>query len=236
VFVSFGALGVLAGVFAGKAGGACYIPAVAAAVLSLALTKAAALKADSQPSVVRFYITAPGRSDEWVLTLALLSILVRAFGGSALPGAWDKSTALTVALSVGAFAGKFSGGFLADRLGARRVGAAALLLSIPLFLLSNGSPVVAGLGMALFQMTMPVTLCAVCDRLPENPGLAFGLTTAALLAGSAPFYFIGLSHIASLIAVTLLTVLSAGCALLMLADRKRKKNEKAGEVLSKQAL
>ena len=49
--------------------------------------------------------------------------------------------------------------------------------------------IVSAAGIVLFNMTMPITLGIVAQRLPKNPGLAFGLTTAALLLGAVPSFF-----------------------------------------------
>ena len=49
--------------------------------------------------------------------------------------------------------------------------------------------IISVIGIILFNMTMPITLGIVAQRLPKNPGLAFGLTTAALLLGAVPSFF-----------------------------------------------
>ncbi|MCL2719704.1 MAG: hypothetical protein FWE14_13110, partial [Lachnospiraceae bacterium] len=52
------------------------------------------------------------------------------------------------------------------------------------------NPLLCLLGILSFNMTMPVTLCAVASVLPYNPGLAFGIATLALLCGNVPTFFI----------------------------------------------
>ena len=49
--------------------------------------------------------------------------------------------------------------------------------------------IISVIGIILFNMTMPITLGICAQRLPKNPGLAFGLTTAALLIGAVPSFF-----------------------------------------------
>lgn len=39
------------------------------------------------------------------------------------------------------------------------------------------------IGMVLFNLTMPVTLTAAANLLPNLPGFAFGMTTLALVTG-----------------------------------------------------
>ena len=93
-------------------------------------------------------------------------------------------------LALAAFLGKAVGGHLADRLGWTRSSIVALLLSaLPLSYLSP-LPLVAVLGMLLFQMTMPVTLLAIYHAYPHQPGFAFGLPCLALLLGSLPAFFL----------------------------------------------
>jgi hypothetical protein len=40
--------------------------------------------------------------------------------------------------------------------------------------------------MFAFNMTMPVTLVAVADQIPDYPGFAFGLASLALAVGAFP--------------------------------------------------
>jgi FSR family fosmidomycin resistance protein-like MFS transporter len=47
---------------------------------------------------------------------------------------------------------------------------------------------VAILGIFLFNLTMPVTLAAIANMLPGRAGLAFGLTTLALIIGAYPTF------------------------------------------------
>ena len=89
----------------------------------------------------------------------------------------------------GAFLGKFIGGFAADLFGAKRTGMITLLASLPLLVFGSGNMIISVIGIILFNMTMPITLRIVAQRLPKNPGLAFGLTTAELLLGAVPSYF-----------------------------------------------
>jgi hypothetical protein len=49
--------------------------------------------------------------------------------------------------------------------------------------------IISVIGIILFNMTMPITLGICAQRLPKKPGIAFGLTTAALLLGAVPSFF-----------------------------------------------
>ena len=119
-----------------------------------------------------------------------------------------------------AFAGKAAGGILADRLGARNVGVIALLASLPCLALGYAVPAVAMAGLALFNMTMPVTLCALASRLPDSTGFAFGLSTLALLIGTMPTFFFRLPDGAAPYVMAALIALSALCVLLSTRNQK----------------
>ena len=77
--------------------------------------------------------------------------------------------------------------------GARRTGIMTLLASLPLLIFGSGNMIVSVIGIILFNMTMPITLGIVAEKLPKNPGIAFGLTTAALLLGAVPSFFVMIS-------------------------------------------
>ena len=66
-------------------------------------------------------------------------------------------------------------------------------LSVPLLGLFPNSQALCLVGLVLFNIPMPVTLAAVADLLPYNPGLAFGLTTLALLVGVVPVFLLPLA-------------------------------------------
>ncbi len=124
-----------------------------------------------------------------VLGLALFSVVIRSFGGTAIPMEWKTTMKLGLVAGFASFFGKFIGGFAADIFGARRTGIITLLASLPLIIFGSGNMLVSVFGVILFNMTMPITLGIVAEKLPKNPGLAFGLTTAALLLGAIPSFF-----------------------------------------------
>jgi len=160
-----------------------------------------------------------------VLLLALAAVAVRSFIGSVLPLPWKTGGLfLTLLPARAAFAGKAAGGFLGDVFGARIAGAGPLILSIPLLVFGNGSPWLSAAGIVLFNAAMPVMLCVVASKFPQHPGLAFGLTTLALLAGNVPAFFFRLSETAALITAAVLTAVSAVCIALA-ANNKRGETE-----------
>ena len=133
--------------------------------------------------------------------MLLVSVTARSTSGGVVRSWWPQQTGtIAMALAGAAVVGKILGGFLADRIGWRTVGAGALLLVAPLVWLMPhfgqwGIAVsecqTAGLllaGTLLIQMTMAVTLTGVYVAMPKRSGLAFGLPSLALLIGSPQVY------------------------------------------------
>lgn len=188
VFVSSGALGIPLGMLLG--GGFQTFPlvllpvgALAASLLLLRRGKGYGL---GLPGRCEFH--AASSLPFWAAMLfALVSVAVRSFVGSAVPLPW-RTGWLAVLPGAASCLGKAGGGFLADRLGARRTGVLALLVSLPLLCLGNESLPLSLLGLFFFNCTMPVSLGTAASLLPGSPGLAFGMTAQLLIVGSLPLY------------------------------------------------
>lgn len=188
VFVSPGAVGVALGTLAGKNGGVpIVIPVILILISCLLLIFFAGQYLER--TVVHFNITSLRIPSSLILALCFAVVAVRSYAGALIPLGWRTSTVLLLLPGVGACIGKAAGGILADRLGARNVGVVSLLVSIPLLCFGNQNAAFCTVGILLFNMTMPITLCAIAGKLPVNPGLAFGLTTLWLLWGNIPTFF-----------------------------------------------
>ncbi len=124
------------------------------------------------------------------LAALLLSIALRSATGLAVGQVHRSEIDELWGLAIAACAGKMLGGFAADRFGWIVTGVAILLLSMPLLSIFVDDGTSAVVGMALFQMTMPVTLMAVYRIFPREPGLAFGLASLALLIGAVPSFLL----------------------------------------------
>ncbi len=198
IFVAPGALGLALGMGLGRSGDISSWPWGIALAISLAVAlrvRHPAMPYDGVGSgdgaaVARTLSVgvAPG-AGALAVTLLLLSVAVRAMVGMAACHACPRISLVTRGGPLVAFSGKALGGVIADRLGWIETSVGALLLSAPLIAFSGGNPMVALLGLLLFQMTMPVTLVAVAKVLPRRPGLAFGLCCLALIFGSLPSFF-----------------------------------------------
>ena len=199
VFVSAGAIGVVLGTLHGtKIGMSDFNPflLISPALLGVFCAVICYIANKKYPNLEDCDIknAASEKIGIWlVLGLALLSVVIRSFGGTAIPMAWKTTMKLGLVSGFAAFLGKFFGGFAADLFGAKRTGIISLLASLPFIIFGSGNMVVSVIGIVLFNITMPITLGIVAEKLPKNPGIAFGLTTAALLLGAVPSFFVMIS-------------------------------------------
>jgi len=155
-----------------------------------------------------------------VLFLGLIAVVIRSYVGSVIPIDWKTTTVLMLIPSIGACIGKASGGYLADWLGARTVGTVSLLASIPFLCFGYYDPIYCTIGIILFNITMPIMLCAVASKLPQNLGLAFGLTTLALLCGNVPTFFYALSRSVTPLIMSVFIIASAYCIFISTINKK----------------
>ncbi|MBP7402836.1 MAG: hypothetical protein KBA30_09490 [Clostridia bacterium] len=214
VFVSSGALGVGLGTLAGKTGCPVWVPLLLAAGSAAAIAICCPYPHGDAPRRSSPFRMSAARPFGIVLALCAASVFVRAYVGSVLPLPWKTAVALPlIALlpSIMSASGKAGGGFLADRLGARRVGVGSLLASLPLLVFGYADPFACAAGILMFNMSMSITLCGVASELPDHPGLAFGLTTLALAAGGMPAVFIPLPSAAAPTVMAVCILVSAVC-------------------------
>lgn len=127
-----------------------------------------------------------------IVTILALIVVARGYIGYGLPTGWNRLSIHTVLLFVFMGLGKMLGGFLADCFGARTVGITSCLLSLPILLVSNEIMWLSLIGIALFSMTMAITLGGLFSVFKDSPGLAFGITTVGLFFGSLPTFFMSM--------------------------------------------
>lgn len=120
-----------------------------------------------------------------VIALCLVSVVIRSYAGFLVPMAWSGGFWFFWP-SICSFLGKAAGGLFADRFGARLTGTLSLAASGLLLCLFYANPVLCGLGLLLFNMTMSVTVGTIYEKLPAHPGFAFGMTTFGLWLGYLP--------------------------------------------------
>ena len=222
IFVAGGSFGVILGqLLAGTGEKAVWIPC-ALLVLAMPVLLYLRNKQDLQQKADGF-CAAADRPVVLVVALTFVTVAVRSFIGYAIPITWKKTVWQSILLFVCMGIGKAAGGVLADRFGARRVAVISLILALPLLLFGSDHMVISLVGTALFSMTMTVTLGVLVSVFPEAPGMAFGITTVGLFLGSTPMFFVNLGETAQILAVTVLTLVAAGCFLYVACNTNKQR-------------
>jgi FSR family fosmidomycin resistance protein-like MFS transporter len=136
---------------------------------------------------VRNFVQMKLTTRQGLVLAALLTavVVLRSYMGfnQALPWKSEGHWGLTVTVAL--VLGKAAGGFLCDKLGARKAAAISLLLAAAFYLFS-ANPLCGTFAVFLFNMTMPITLWAAARLFPGGKGFAFGLLTFALFLGYLP--------------------------------------------------
>lgn len=221
IFVSSGALGVSLGTLAGQSGRIPLFVPILFIVLSGVMIAFFELGNRAPRPATRFAVTKNSLAFSLVLGLCLFSIVIRSYIGSSLTIPWKTTTFLLILPSIASCLGKAAGGFLADWFGAKNTGVLTLLFSVPFLVFGYGHPLYCTIGLFLFNVTMPITLCAVASRFPHQPGFSFGLTTLALLCGNAPTFFFTFPVNAAPYVTAFCIIASAICLFVATANQNR---------------
>ncbi len=216
IFVGGGSFGVITGRLLSTVSGAAWIPFVLLAV-GVFISALIERRIGGNRNATFDFDTAPCRQNiaanhpaELIVLILGGVVVVRAYIGYGLPTAWNRTAVQTVFLFVFMGLGKMSGGVLSDLFGPRRVGIISCLLAVPLLLVSNNLMWLSLIAVALFSMTMAITLGGIVSVLPSNPGVAFGVTTIGLLLGTLPVFFVGMpGRTACNILIIVMSVLAA---------------------------
>lgn len=157
-----------------------------------------------------------------IIVAAYFVTFVRSFIGYAIPISWRKELWQSILLFFIMGIGKALGGWLSDKIGARKVGVYSTFLCIPLLIWGQNLMVVSILGIFLFSMTMAITFGMFLSVIPDNPGLAFGLTTLALGNGIMVPFITG--PIDPMLNAVIIVVLSVACSVVLGKTLKEDKN------------
>ncbi|MBI5723475.1 MAG: hypothetical protein HZA50_05915 [Planctomycetes bacterium] len=191
IFVGPGAMGVALGLWWGSEGFAystIFVAFLAACAILVTMARFPAPPADT-PDI------RTTTRDDWKISLSifvavllLISVGVRSVTGGFVRGGWPELTGgIALALAGAAVVAKMAGGFLADKIGWRIIGAGVLLLAALLIAVApRNNPGILIIEMLLIQMTMAVTLTGVYLTMPGRPGLSFGLPSLAIVIGIIP--------------------------------------------------
>lgn len=160
--------------------------------------------------IPKFDIVKTNISDWIIISIAFIVVIVRSYIGYAIPIAWKKELWQAFLLFFTMGAGKVMGGILSDKFGAKKVGVASTLLCIPFLLIGNNNMVISIIGVFMFSLTMSICYAMLLSVIPNNPGIAFGITTIGLFIGVLPVLLFGtLSIIINNILIVILSIVSA---------------------------
>ena len=206
LFVSGGSFGVVIGQTMGIYQVSPYFLIIPLLVSEfLCLTAKTSLRKESYPA---FHVVNTKLSAGIILLIAFLVTAVRSYIAYAIPISWNKELWQTFFLFFIMGAGKALGGFLADRIGVRKTAFIGTLAAVPFLLFGDQVMVVSCIGVFFFSLTMSITFAMCLSVLKENPGLAFGITTAGLFVGLLPAFLVQFDQIVNAVLITVLSILS----------------------------
>lgn len=217
VFVSSGAVGVSCGIVLA----ARSFPRWPVLALLILVAVLLCLCPRPQGQAIPFEITFRRLPFGWLLAVILLAVFIRALAGGLTPMSWRSGDLAILLAGVAAAAGKALGGFAGDCFGFRPTALVSLLLSLPMLAFGGQLMGFSLAGLVLFNMAMPLTLCAAAALLPRDLGLAFGLTTLALLLGTVPLFFFELTPDAAPLAVAAAGLIAVASLALAFAPRRK---------------
>ena len=137
------------------------------------------------------------RSPAVILLFAFLVTFVRSYIGYAVPISWNKEVWQHFFLFFIMGIGKALGGYLSDKIGYWKTAGDKIM-------------VVSCIGVFFFSMTMSITFAMCLSILKNNPGMAFGITTAALFLGLVPVFFVRFDMMVNVIMITVFSLISFG--------------------------
>ncbi len=153
-----------------------------------------------------------------ILLFAFIVTFVRSYIGYAVPISWNKEVWQHFFLFFIMGIGKALGGYLADRIGYMKTAVIGTLVAVPFLLFGDRIMVVSCIGVFFFSMTMSITFAMCLSILKRNPGIAFGITTAALFLGLVPVFFVRFEMMVNVILITIFSLISFGLLKYSLAE------------------
>ena len=184
IFVSTGAIGLLIGTLVGKSGNFYVLPFILLLILLVV-----AIKFIGAPKINHKKIASASlKRFELIVLFLLITITSRALVGTLLQFSWKSDFTLLIMLTGAIVLGKALGGIIGDKFGWAKVAMFGLILSAPLLFFGPEFALLGILGAFFFNFTMPITLTALANTMPNHKGFAFGLTTLALIIGALPSF------------------------------------------------
>lgn len=164
-------------------------------------------------------------SSNIVIIVAFIVVIVRSFIGYGIPTSWRQTTWQFFIMYFAMGFGKAFGGYLCDKIGYKTTGIISTLVSIPFLIIGDRNMMISVLGIMMFSMTMSVTFGMLLDRIQNNPGLAFGITTIGLIVGTIPIFIWKFTNKVNTILVIIGSLLSFGLLSIILCNKNIEKEE-----------
>ncbi|MBR0130124.1 MAG: hypothetical protein IJM08_02315 [Firmicutes bacterium] len=192
VFVAPGAFGVTLGTVFPGYGTLLAAALTAASVACIMLYQSISKEAETESGIIspEAEKAEPAMLSVVMLTLA---VAVRAVGGCAVDFSWKSGALHAFIMTLFVFLGKSLGGFFCDRFGAVRMSVVTVSLATVFTAFFAWNMPLSLSGQMLLNLSMPVTLWLLFRKMPEEPGLAFGLAASALWPGTIAGQLIRLS-------------------------------------------
>ena len=224
IFVGGGSFGVIAGRLLGSAGwGTVALLPVGLMLLSLGVCLFLYLRSDLADDGLPFTQVNTSLPVLPMLLILLLAVAARSFVSYAIPTEWMDTTLDSVLLFVFMGLGKMLGGPVADKFGFRTCAIVSLLVSIPFLAFGGRVMPLSIIGIALFSMTMPITVGILASRFRGRVGYSFGITTVGLFLGVLPSFFVLPRTLLSQI-ITLTVLCLAALGGILISIKKENKN------------
>ncbi len=205
IFVSSGALGLFLGrlVFNNKIN---YI--IVECIIFTAILMLIILILKSKPLQKTPFKISINTSSAIAIVCIFIATFLRSYTGFALTPKLTTQLWLAV-MALGITLGKALGGIFSDKFSHWMTAVVSLFLSA-IFYTQSHIGFCAVLSFLLFNMTMPITLGALCDILKGAKAFAFGILTTALFLGFLPTYLgvsIAINNTFQFVSICVLTII-----------------------------
>ena len=227
LFVAGGSFGVIIGKLLAQNGfPALAIIGITLVIIPLTLITARIFNPSESESNLKSYSFSNKRfGAPTIILLAVIVVAVRAYMGYGIPTTWNKTVTQTILLYVFMGIGKALGGIFIDCIGIKKTALISTLGALPFLLFGENIMTVSLIGVMVFSMTMAITLAIIVSELSDFPGIAFGMTTIGLFAGTLPVFFFKISTI--LINCLIISLLTVVCVIILLMICGESKNQSA---------
>ena len=150
-------------------------------------------------------------SNDLLISMAICFLVVigRSYLGLTITMPWKTTFLLSFIFVLAVAIGKTAGGILAYRIGNKWATYISLGLA-GVLLLGKQYALLGILGIFFFNMTMPITLYELKNRMPKYPGFAFGILTFGLFLGYWMKHYLSFLDGDNAIAILLVCILSMG--------------------------